>query len=76
MLQLMIITHTQHETLEALLERGEKLDDLVSRTDKLSTTSKAFYNEVQQHTHTVQLHIWSHISLFLNIGNLFTSPNV
>lgn len=39
--------YTQHETLEALLERGEKLDDLVSRTDKLSTTSKAFYNEVQ-----------------------------
>ena len=36
----------QHETLEALLERGEKLDDLVSKTDKLSSTSKAFYKEV------------------------------
>ena len=36
----------QHETLEAMLERGERLDDLVAKTDKLSTTSKAFYKEV------------------------------
>ncbi|XP_003383349.1 PREDICTED: synaptobrevin homolog YKT6-like [Amphimedon queenslandica] len=36
-----------HETLEALLERGEKLDDLVSKTDKLSSTSKAFYKEAK-----------------------------
>ena len=36
----------QHETIEQLLERGEKLDDLVQKTDKLSGTSKAFYKEV------------------------------
>ena len=36
-----------HETLEAMLERGEKLDDLVSKTDKLSSTSKAFYKEAK-----------------------------
>lgn len=29
-----------------MLERGQKLDDLVQKTDKLSGTSKAFYKEV------------------------------
>jgi len=32
-----------HQTLEGLLNRGEKLDDLVSRSDMLSQSSKAFY---------------------------------
>ncbi|XP_064382443.1 synaptobrevin homolog YKT6-like isoform X2 [Halichondria panicea] len=36
-----------HETIEQLLERGEKLDDLVQKTDKLSGTSKAFYKEAK-----------------------------
>ena len=36
----------QHETIEHMLERGQKLDDLVQKTDKLSGTSKAFYKEV------------------------------
>ena len=40
------LTFSQHETIEQLLERGEKLDDLVQKTDKLSGTSKAFYKEV------------------------------
>lgn len=40
-------SHLQHDTLEALLERGERLDDLVAKTDKLSTTSKAFYKEAR-----------------------------
>ena len=30
-----------------MLERGQKLDDLVVKTDKLSGTSKAFYKEVR-----------------------------
>ena len=29
-----------------MLERGQKLDELVDKTDKLSGTSKAFYKEV------------------------------
>ena len=29
-----------------MLERGEKLDDLVQKTDMLSGSSKAFYKEV------------------------------
>lgn len=32
-----------HRTLESLLERGEKLDDLVARSDQLGMHSKAFY---------------------------------
>ena len=45
-LPIIISTFLQHETIEQLLERGEKLDDLVQKTDKLSGTSKAFYKEV------------------------------
>ncbi|XP_065919443.1 synaptobrevin homolog YKT6-like [Dysidea avara] len=36
-----------HETIDAVLTRGEKLDNLVAKTDKLSTTSKAFYKEAK-----------------------------
>lgn len=36
----------QHNTLEALLERGEKIDDLVARSEGLSMQSKAFYQTV------------------------------
>lgn len=36
-----------HETLDSLMQRGEKLDDLVSKTDMLSGTSKAFYKEAK-----------------------------
>ncbi|KAG8510539.1 Synaptobrevin-YKT6, partial [Galemys pyrenaicus] len=32
-----------HNTMESLLERGEKLDDLVSKSEVLGTQSKAFY---------------------------------
>ena len=30
----------QHNTIEAVLERGEKLDDLVNRSEMLSMQSK------------------------------------
>lgn len=32
--------------MESLLERGEKLDDLVSKSEVLGTQSKAFYKTV------------------------------
>uniref|UniRef100_A0A8D2LKE5 YKT6 v-SNARE homolog n=1 Tax=Varanus komodoensis TaxID=61221 RepID=A0A8D2LKE5_VARKO len=35
-----------HNTMESLLERGEKLDDLVSKSEVLGTQSKAFYKTV------------------------------
>ncbi|KTF88930.1 hypothetical protein cypCar_00033706 [Cyprinus carpio] len=33
----------QHNTMESLLERGEKLDDLVQKSEHLGNQSKAFY---------------------------------
>ena len=35
-----------HKTIEAVLERGEKLDDLVDKSAALSATSRAFYKTV------------------------------
>ncbi|KAI9209069.1 Longin-like domain-containing protein [Polychytrium aggregatum] len=32
-----------HKTMQTLLERGEKLDDLVAKSDQLSTQSKVFF---------------------------------
>ncbi|CAB0029632.1 unnamed protein product [Trichogramma brassicae] len=37
-----------HNTLEAVLERGEKLDDLVSKSEGLSIQSKAFYKTARK----------------------------
>lgn len=35
-------------TLEAVLERGEKLDDLVQKSDQLTMQSKAFYKTAKK----------------------------
>uniref|UniRef100_A0A672LZR0 YKT6 v-SNARE homolog (S. cerevisiae) n=1 Tax=Sinocyclocheilus grahami TaxID=75366 RepID=A0A672LZR0_SINGR len=35
-----------HNTMESLLERGEKLDDLVQKSEHLGNQSKAFYKTV------------------------------
>lgn len=35
-------------TIEAVLERGEKLDDLVSKSESLSMQSKAFYKTAKK----------------------------
>jgi synaptobrevin homolog YKT6 len=32
-----------HKTIESVLQRGEKLDDLVAKSDGLSAQSKMFY---------------------------------
>lgn len=37
-----------HNTIEAVLERGEKLDDLVSKSEGLSMQSKAFYKTARK----------------------------
>uniref|UniRef100_A0A1I8I6I7 V-SNARE coiled-coil homology domain-containing protein n=1 Tax=Macrostomum lignano TaxID=282301 RepID=A0A1I8I6I7_9PLAT len=36
------------QTMENLLDRGEKLDDLVARSDALSAQSKAFYETAKR----------------------------
>lgn len=37
-----------HNTIEAVLERGEKLDDLVSKSEGLSDASKMFYKTARK----------------------------
>lgn len=37
-----------HKTIEAVLERGEKLDDLVDKSAALSATSRAFYKTAKK----------------------------
>jgi len=38
-----------HQTVDKILERGEKLDDLVERSAQLSSSSKMFYKTARQH---------------------------
>lgn len=35
-----------HETINSVLKRGEKIDDLVAKSDGLSAQSKMFYTQV------------------------------
>ncbi|CAJ0574507.1 unnamed protein product, partial [Mesorhabditis spiculigera] len=37
-----------HSTIQALLDRGEKLDDLVSKSETLSEQSKMFYTSARK----------------------------
>jgi synaptobrevin homolog YKT6 len=37
-----------HETIESVLDRGEKLDDLVKQSDELSFASKQFYRQAKK----------------------------
>lgn len=37
-----------HETIEKVLERGEKLDDLVEKSEGLSAQSKMFYKQARK----------------------------
>lgn len=39
---------TQHKTIESVLERGEKLDNLVERSNALSAQSKMFYKTAKK----------------------------
>lgn len=34
-----------HKTIESVLQRGEKIDDLVAKSDGLSAQSKMFYSK-------------------------------
>ena len=35
-----------HKTIESVLQRGEKIDDLVAKSEELSSQSKQFYGEI------------------------------
>jgi synaptobrevin family protein YKT6 len=36
-----------HKTMESMMERGEKIDSLVAKSDGLSAQSKMFYTQVR-----------------------------
>lgn len=38
----------QHKTIESVLERGQKLDSLVERSENLSAQSKMFYKSAKK----------------------------
>ncbi|KAF4465660.1 synaptobrevin like ykt6 [Fusarium albosuccineum] len=37
-----------HKTIESVLQRGEKIDDLVAKSDGLSSQSKMFYQQAKK----------------------------
>ena len=37
-----------HKTIESVLERGEKIDSLVAKSDGLSAQSKMFYTQAKK----------------------------
>ncbi|KAI1074957.1 putative snare protein [Whalleya microplaca] len=39
---------TLHKTIESVLQRGEKIDDLVAKSDGLSNQSKMFYQQAKK----------------------------
>jgi synaptobrevin family protein YKT6 len=39
-------TKVLHKTIESVLERGQKIDELVAKSDELSSSSKMFYTTV------------------------------
>lgn len=43
-----LVVVMQSKTIENVLERGEKLDDLVSKSQDLSTQSKVFYKQAKK----------------------------
>jgi synaptobrevin homolog YKT6 len=42
-----------HKTIESVLERGEKIDDLVMKSDGLSMQSKMFYRKFSLETYNL-----------------------
>ena len=51
-----VLSSPQHNTIEAVLQRGEKLDDLVEKSEGLTLQSKAFYKTVSKKNLTKDLH--------------------
>jgi len=44
-----------HKTIESVLERGEKLDNLVERSDALSAQSRLFYKTAKKQVMTIRM---------------------
>ena len=55
---------TLHKTIESVLQRGEKIDDLVAKSDGLSNQSKMFYRMLLKPLPPLIFHICSTLPLF------------
>jgi hypothetical protein len=44
----MVVDAAQHKTIESVLQRGEKINDLVDRSQALSAQSKMFYKTAKK----------------------------
>ena len=42
--------HILHKTIETILERGEKIEDLVERSELLTLQSKTFFKQAKRHS--------------------------
>lgn len=45
---MVLMEMSQHKTIASVLERGEKLDDLVDRSASLSASTKMFYKSAKR----------------------------
>ena len=46
--QLVETKEVLHKTMEVVLARGEKIDDLVAKSEKLTQQSKLFYTQARK----------------------------
>ncbi|KAL3186155.1 hypothetical protein MRX96_027892 [Rhipicephalus microplus] len=51
-----------HNIIEAVLERGEKLDDLVAKSEDLSVQSKTFYKTARKSNQCCRI-LWKQVGL-------------
>ena len=71
----------QHKTIESVLQRGEKLDNLVDRSNQLSMQSKAFYKTAKKvrcitTTHTLTILIRPSAKLLLRCHVNSSHPSI
>lgn len=45
----------QHETIETAIERGQKIDTLIAKSDELSGSSKMFYKTAKKQNQCCKL---------------------
>lgn len=57
-----------HKTIESVLERGEKLDNLVERSNALSAQSKMFYKTAKKQNSCEFYNTMAFCCLFINLG--------
>lgn len=50
----------QYNTIDQVLERGQKLDDLIERSESLSSQSKTFYKTAKKHNQCCKAY-WSKV---------------